>query len=275
MDNPPFPEMHRISLGYVSATVAAAKQVAQGAPLAFAIGGGLHHAMADRASGFCIYNDPAIACSILRESFDRVAYVDIDVHHGDGVQAIWLDDPNVLTASIHEDGRTLFPGTGGVHEVGASFSSVNVPVAAKTSYDVWLEAFRGGILPALMVFEPQAIVLQLGTDIHFADPLGHILGTQDVWLEAVREVMRLGVPIVAVGGGGYNLDTVPRMWVSACLELAGIAYSDELPEPMATEWQARTFSDQERPVAGNGREQAKQVLMAIERDVLPYVPRVS
>ena len=117
-DNPAFPGMWEASLAYVSATVKAAEAVRDGAPLAFAIGGGLHHAQRRKASGFCIFDDPAIACHILLERFERVAYVDIDVHHGDGVQWIFYEEPRVLTCSIHEEGRTLFPGTGFVEETG-------------------------------------------------------------------------------------------------------------------------------------------------------------
>ncbi|MCS7066624.1 MAG: hypothetical protein NZL85_10200, partial [Fimbriimonadales bacterium] len=111
-DNPPFIGMWEAALAYVSATVEAAYAVRDGQPLAFSMGGGLHHALPDRASGFCVFNDPAIAIVILRERFERVAYLDIDLHHGDGVQWIFYRDPKVLTVSIHEGGRWLFPGTG-------------------------------------------------------------------------------------------------------------------------------------------------------------------
>lgn len=183
-DNPPFPGMYQTSLAYNSASARAAEAVADGAPLAFAIGGGLHHAHHARASGFCIFDDPAVACSVLRDVYDRVAYVDIDVHHGDGVQGLFYDDPSVLTCSIHEDGRSLFPGTGFPSEIGADFTSLNVPVQAKTTADVWLDAFTKTIPPALERFQPGAIVLQLGTDTHFADPLGHVLSTLSAYVDA-------------------------------------------------------------------------------------------
>ncbi len=170
-DNPQFPGMYEAALAYCSASAQAAKAVRDGAKLAFSIGGGLHHARRDRASGFCIFDDPAIACHILLERFERVAYVDIDVHHGDGVQWIFYGEPRVLTCSIHEDGRTLFPGTGGLEETGVEFTSFNVPIAARTSGDVWLDAFRQTIPAALEAFGTEAIVLQMGTDAHFLDPL--------------------------------------------------------------------------------------------------------
>ena len=242
-DNPVFPGMFEASLAYVGATARAAEAVRDGANLAYGIGGGLHHAHRDRASGFCIFNDPAIACHILREKFDRVAYVDIDVHHGDGVQWLFYEDPSVLTCSIHEEGRTLFPGTGFVEEVGADFSSVNVPLMAKTTADVWLDALERGILPAIEAFCPSAIVLQLGTDSHREDPLGHIRSDANAWLTAVRRVRDLGLPTVVLGGGGYNLSTVPRMWAAACLTMADQPFDDHFPEDLAEAWGVSRFLD--------------------------------
>lgn len=271
-DNPPFPGMWEASLAYVSATVRAAEAVRDGAPLAFGIGGGLHHAHRSKASGFCIFDDPAIACSILLERFERVAYVDIDVHHGDGVQWIWYDDPRVLTVSIHESGRTLFPGTGFTHETGAEFTSLNIPVVAKTTGDVWLDAFERVVPDALERFAPQAIVLQLGTDTHFLDPLGHVLAAQSHWLGAVLQIKAMGLPIVAVGGGGYNLRTVPRMWASACLELAGVPYEDELPEDLAVQWGIPTFADDECP-EGVGGSAVDVVVEHLRREHLPRLGR--
>lgn len=272
-DNPPFPGIYEAALAYTGATVEAARAVRDGAPLAFGIGGGLHHAQRELASGFCVFNDPAIACHILRERFDRVAYVDIDVHHGDGVQWLFYDDPTVLTCSIHEDGRTLYPGSGFVAETGAAFTSVNVPMAAKTTGDVWLWAFERAILPALERFRPQALVLQLGTDAHVDDPLGHLRCVQQEWLAAVRHLKDLGLPTVALGGGGYNLDTVPRMWVSACLTLSGIAFEDPLPEPLANAWGVAAFGDERLPAPReSGNDLAAAVIASLQASVLPNVP---
>jgi acetoin utilization protein AcuC len=264
-DNPPFHGMFDASLAYSSATAAAAKAVRDGEELAFGIGGGLHHALARRASGFCIFDDPAVACHILREKFERVAYVDIDVHHGDGVQWIFYDDPSVLTCSIHESGRTLFPGTGFVDETGAELTSLNVPIAAYATGDVWLDALARTIIPALRKFKPGAIVLQMGTDAHVLDPLGHLRVTQQEWLNAVRLVQSLDIPLVALGGGGYNLTTVPRMWVSAVLTLSGITYDDNLPADLAEAWDMPTFSDPESPMPrGMGRREAEETIAFIE-----------
>jgi acetoin utilization protein AcuC len=259
-DNPPFAGMYEASLAYVAGSARAAEAVRDGAPLGFGIAGGLHHAHKDRASGFCIFNDPAIAVHILREKFDRVAYVDIDVHHGDGVQWMFYDDPAVLTCSIHQDPRTLFPGTGYVDERGAAGTSVNVPLEPRTTGDVWLWAFENGIMPALRQFDPQAIVLQMGTDAHYLDPLAHIRCTAQEWLEAVRIVRDFGVPIVAVGGGGYEITCVPRMWTAACLTLGRIDFEDELPE-FAYEWGMDRFFDEQLPQPrDSGREHAEKVV---------------
>jgi acetoin utilization protein AcuC len=271
-DNPPFKGMDRAARAYVRSTAAAARAVAAGHGIAFGIGGGLHHALRAKASGFCIYNDPAIACSILRESFDRVAYVDIDVHHGDGVQWIWYDDPSVLTCSIHESGRTLWPGTGGIEETGTEYSSLNVPMEAGTTADVWLDAFERTILPALETWSPQAIVLQMGTDTHYLDPLAHINSNQQAWLAAIKRVAELRVPLVALGGGGYDLTTVPRMWVSAILSLAGIEYDDEIPADLAERLGAKTFSDRTYPFGSDGgRTHADHVIEHIQRVHLPQL----
>ncbi len=260
-DNPAFPNMYSASLAYLGGSVRAAEAVRDGAPLAFGIAGGLHHALRSKASGFCVFNDPAVACHVLREKFDRVAYVDIDVHHGDGVQWIFYVDPTVMTCSIHEEGKTLWPGTGWVEETGAEFSSVNVPMQARTTGDVWLDAFERGILPALERFQPQAIVLQMGTDTHFLDPLAHLNNSAQEWLQAVVRIRDLGIPLVALGGGGYNLTTVPRMWTAACLTLGNLEVPELVPADLAEAWEMPRFFDAELPgPRGSGREYAEGVL---------------
>lgn len=264
-DNPAFPNMYASSMAYLGGTVKAAEAVRDGAKLAYNIAGGLHHALRSKASGFCVFNDPAIACAILREKFDRVAYVDIDVHHGDGVQWIFYNDPSVLTCSIHEEGRSLWPGTGWTNETGVQFSAVNVPIQARTTGDVWLDGFRRGILPALEHFQPEALVLQMGTDTHFLDPLAHLRNTAQEWLEAVRLIRGLDLPIVALGGGGYNLTTVPRMWTAACLTLGGVEVPAEVPTDLAEAWDMRRIFDAELPgPRGSGQEYVDQMIVWLE-----------
>ncbi|MCW3095396.1 MAG: Acetoin utilization protein AcuC [Chthonomonadaceae bacterium] len=234
-DVPFFPEIYGSSLLYTGASAQAAQAIIDGAGggrVAFNISGGLHHAHYARAAGFCVLNDCAVALHRLRRHFDRVAYVDIDVHHGDGVQELFFDDPSVLTISLHESGRTLFPGTGYTDEIGVGAGegfAVNLPFAPYTEDETWIEAWRSAALPILRAFDPEAIVLQMGTDTHVLDPMAHLCLTAQGWLEAVKDVQALGKPIVAVGGGGYNLTTVTRMWTLAVTTLAGIDVPDTVP----------------------------------------------
>lgn len=272
VDNPPFSGMYEASLAYLAGSVRAGEDVRDGASLAFNLSGGLHHGQANKASGFCIFNDCAIAAHVLREKFGRVAYIDIDLHHGDGVQWLWYDDPSVLTYSIHQEGKAFYPGTGFVEETGAEFTSVNVPLESGTTGDVWLDAFERTCLPALERFAPGAIVLQMGVDPHFDDPLGHLEVSAQEWLGAVKRVKALGLPTVAVGGGGYNLRNVPRMWTAAVLTLCEIPFADEVPGDLAREWDMPTYADPVMP-AGGRRESTEGTIRWLQENVLPNIPQ--
>jgi acetoin utilization protein AcuC len=193
--------------------------------------------------------------------------VDIDVHHGDGVQAIFYDDPTVLTCSIHQDGRTLYPGTGFVNETGSEFSSINVPLWPGTTPETWLWAFRNGIMPALKAFQPRAIVLQMGTDSHALDPLARIENDAQTWLEAVKEIKALNLPTVALGGGGYNITCVVRMWAAATLTWLDREVPDEIPEKQAEEWGMPTFFDPSTKSSDAGRPQAEEAVNWLESNV--------
>ena len=232
-DNPIFPGIYESSLLYTGGSVGAAQAVLEGDAVAFSMAGGLHHAHYARAAGFCVLNDCAVAIRRLRRKFARVAYVDIDVHHGDGVQELFYTDPSVLTISLQEVGRSFFPGTGYVEEIGEGAGegySVNVPYAPYTPGDIWLQGWREAALPILKAFDPDAILLQMGADTHALDPLAHLCLRAQDWLEAVKDVQALGKPIVAVGGGGYNLKTVPRMWTLAVSTLIGQELPDTVPD---------------------------------------------
>jgi len=246
-DNPVFPGMHESSLEVCGASVAAADAVWSGrATHAFNPAGGLHHAMADRASGFCVYNDPAFAIDhLLRSGARRVAYVDVDTHHGDGVQALFESDPRVLTLSIHESGRYLFPGTGFPDEIGsgdARGTKLNVPLAPSTPGPVYLEAFDAVVDDALAHFRPDVLVTQLGCDTHVTDPLAHLALTTDDYESLATRLhdlahRRAGGRWVAVGGGGYQLaSVVPRAWTIYFAELAHA----ELPAEVPWAWLAET-----------------------------------
>ena len=221
-DDPPFAGMHEAGAAVAGGSLRAMEAVLRGdVEHAFHPGGGLHHAMPDRASGFCIYDDPALAIARARRDGLRVLYVDLDVHHGDGVQAIHAADPGVLTLSFHETGRYLFPGTGGVGELGegaAAGTSVNVPLEPGTGEGAWLAAVRT-LLPELAAaFGPDVIVSQHGADSHAWDPLAHLLVTTTAMGEAARLVDRVahgsaGGRWLATGGGGYDAyRVVPRSW---------------------------------------------------------------
>jgi acetoin utilization protein AcuC len=242
MDDPVFADMHDASALVAGATVAAARAVWTGTHLhAVNVAGGLHHAMADQASGFCVYNDPAIAIAwMLAQGAERIAYVDIDVHHGDGVQAAFWDDPRVLTISIHESGRSLFPGTGFPYEIGgagAQGASVNVALPAGTGDAGWLRAFHAVVPPLVRAFAPTVLVSQHGCDTHALDPLANLLVSVDGQRSAHAALHALAHEVcagrwVATGGGGYELvRVVPRTWTHLLAEAAGSPVDPETETP--------------------------------------------
>ncbi|MGW3351122.1 acetoin utilization protein AcuC [Nonomuraea rubra] len=228
-DNPAFAGVHEASALIAGASLAAARAVWEGeAEHAVNVAGGLHHAMPATASGFCVYNDPALAIAwLLRQGVSRVAYVDVDVHHGDGVQAVFYDDPRVLTISLHESPRTLFPGTGFPEETGAEGTAVNVALPAGTGDSGWLRAFHAVVPPLLHEFRPEILVTQHGCDSHALDPLANLMLSVDGQRAAYAALHRLahetaGGRWIATGGGGYELvQVVPRVWTHLIAELSG------------------------------------------------------
>ncbi|MGR6913005.1 acetoin utilization protein AcuC [[Actinomadura] parvosata] len=228
-DNPAFAGVHEASALIAGASLAAARAVWEGAAEhAVNVAGGLHHAMPATASGFCVYNDPALAIAwLLRQGVSRVAYVDVDVHHGDGVQTIFYDDPRVLTISLHESPRTLFPGTGFPEETGVEGTAVNVALPAGTGDSGWLRAFHAVVPPLLREFRPEILVTQHGCDSHALDPLANLMLSVDGQRAAYAALHRLahetaGGRWIATGGGGYELvQVVPRAWTHLIAEVAG------------------------------------------------------
>ena len=227
------------------ATVAAAEAIRSGQSLhAFSPAGGLHHAMPDRASGFCVYNDPAVAIAwLLDQGVERIAYLDVDVHHGDGVEAIFADEPRVLTVSLHESGRYLFPGTGFAHEVGEGgprHRGQPAPAPATTD-DLYLAAFDA-VVPALVrAFQPELLVTQLGCDTHYTDPLAHLGLTVNAYRQLAGRLHDLAHTVaggrwLATGGGGYQwAAVVPRAWCTYLAEMVGAELPERLPEPYLEE----------------------------------------
>ncbi|MGH2406626.1 MAG: acetoin utilization protein AcuC [Candidatus Limnocylindrales bacterium] len=247
-DDPAFAGMHE-----AGATVAGGSLAAMGLILAgdvrhaFHPGGGLHHAMAGRASGFCIYNDVALAVARARDAGERVLYVDLDVHHGDGIQLLFWDDPGVLTISIHESGDTLFPGTGEVTERGgraALGTKVNLPMFIGSGDGSWIAALEAVLPAAVEAFGPTVLVTQHGCDSHLLDPLAHLRLTTRAYARATSLLHAVahdacGGRWLATGGGGYDsYRVVPRSWAIVWLTQAHRALPVATPEAWRARWAA-------------------------------------
>ncbi|TWE06910.1 acetoin utilization protein AcuC [Rudaeicoccus suwonensis] len=255
-DDPAFRGMHEASALIAGSSVALAEALHRG-EIDHGVNfcGGLHHAMPGSASGFCIYNDPALAISwLLDHGVERVAYVDLDVHHGDGVERVFWNDPRVLTASIHETGRVLFPGTGFPGDVGgpqAEGTAVNIALPPGTRDAAWLRALHAVVPPVLRAFQPQFIVTQQGCDSHYSDPLAHMALSIDAQRTAYELLHDLTHEItdgrwLALGGGGYEvIDVVPRAWT----HLAAIAAHRPIPldTPLPQQWRDEVQSRFGRP----------------------------
>jgi acetoin utilization protein AcuC len=228
-DNPISDELHEGTALVVGATLVGAEAVESGSALhVFSPSGGLHHAHRDRASGFCTYDDPAIACRWLKDRGHRVAYVDVDVHHGDGVEDIFYSDPDVLTISLHESGRYLFPGTGFPKDAGAGDgrgAAANLPFQPFTWDEPWLEGFERVVPPMLRRFKPTVLVTQDGCDTHYLDPLAHLAATTRIWPRVGKMFHELAHELcegrwLALGGGGYAIyEVVPRAWTLLFAEM--------------------------------------------------------
>jgi len=221
-DNPISDELHEGTALVVGATLVGAETLESGSALhVFSPSGGLHHAHRDRASGFCTYDDPAVACRWLRDRGHRVAYVDVDVHHGDGVEDIFYSDPDVLTISLHESGRYLFPGTGFPRDGGVGDgrgAAANLPFMPYAWDEPWLEGFEKVVPAMLRRFKPTVLVTQDGCDTHYLDPLAHLATTTRIWPRVGKMFHELAHELcegrwLALGGGGYAIyEVVPRAW---------------------------------------------------------------
>ncbi|MCB4756285.1 MAG: acetoin utilization protein AcuC [Elusimicrobia bacterium] len=252
-DNPISPNLHTSAGAAVGGTLGCVRAVMKGeAKHAFNPAGGLHHAMPRSASGFCVYNDLVIgireAKRIAGDTL-RVLYVDVDVHHGDGVQFAFYEDPTVLTISFHEDPRYLFPGTGLINEVGGGKgigACVNVPLAPGTGDDSWIHCIEKVLNPLARRFKPDLIVSQHGCDTHREDPLAHLHVTTKAMHEAARLVHHLANDLcqgrwVAAGGGGYRpYHVIPRAWSLVWMEMSGRKVPDGIDAGWIEKWQKET-----------------------------------
>ncbi len=291
-DDPPFDGMHEAAAAVAGGSIRAIEAILRGdVEHAFHPGGGLHHAMPSRASGFCIYDDPALAIARARLDGLRVLYVDLDVHHGDGVEAIHADDPGVLTVSFHESGRYLFPGTGFADDVGegpAAGTVVNVPLPPDTGDGAWLAAVTSLVPELAAEFRPDLVVSQHGADSHLWDPLAHLRNTVTAMGAAARLVHDLahehaGGRWLATGGGGYDVyRVVPRAWSLVWLAGAHRAVPEETPEAWRERWAAdaqrygqaplpATFDDPPTPTEPANVRAIERTVGAVRSAVLPLL----
>lgn len=272
-DNPVFRGVYDWSALGTGASVQAAELVASGrVSVAFNICGGLHHAMPDRAAGFCYINDPVMAINRLLAEGGRVAYVDVDAHHGDGVELAYYTTDRVLTISIHESGRWLFPGTGDVRERGRGAGegfAVNLPLPPGVGDALYVEAFDSLVPPFIEAFAPDFLVTQLGVDSFAEDPITHLSLTISAFEGLVERFRAMDLPWVALGGGGYDLANVARAWTVAWAVMNGVDAPERVPaEVMASDRGLYFSTDLIRgEVAGTGEALGGPSSRGVMKDV--------
>lgn len=250
-DTPIFEDMHEKSKLLVGATLTAVEEVMEGrSKKSISLAGGLHHGFSGRSSGFCIYNDTAVAIEFIRQKYNKkVLYIDTDAHHGDGTQFIFYSKDDVMTYSIHETGRYLFPGTGNINELGDDVGygySINFPLDAYTEDESFKHVFTNSLERAIERFKPDIILSQNGVDSHYRDPMTHLNLTSESYEYIPRLIETLAKKYtngqwIAVGGGGYNLwEVVPRMWAQVWLAMNDIeAPRGKLPKPFIDTYQKK------------------------------------
>lgn len=226
-DCPVFPGLYEHAVLATGQTVTAARWIIDAkARVAFNPSGGFHHAFSEKAAGFCYINDVAIGCALLAEAGMRVLYLDVDVHNGDGVAGTFYDRKDVMTISLHENPRILFPGTGFEDEIGTGEGKgycVNVPLPVGTYDDCYLETFEQVVLPLAASFAPDVVVFELGADALAGDPLAHLRLTNNTYVEVIKHLLAWGKPILMTGGGGYHVENTVRAWALAWSVLSGAA----------------------------------------------------
>jgi acetoin utilization protein AcuC len=269
-DNPPYEGMYEASSLAVGASLTAAELMARDeVDVAFNISGGLHHAAPNYASGFCVFNDVVIAINYLLEKGMRVAYVDIDAHHADGVQNAFYSSDKVLTISLHEWGRYLFPGTGEISEIGIGTGkgySVNLPLSPFTDDEI--------VPPLVSGFKPDILVTQLGCDTHYLDPLTHLLLTTTGYTEVIRELSKLTSKWLALGGGGYEMGVVARAWTLAYGVMTGQEWADSIPEGYQQRYGLKRLRDEGKPPLDSAAKEqayrfARQSIEGVKSLVFP------
>ncbi|MDD5063164.1 MAG: acetoin utilization protein AcuC [Phycisphaerae bacterium] len=268
-DCPVFKGLYEGAVLAAGGTLVGAKQILSGeADAAFNPSGGFHHAGPERASGFCYINDVALACMVLAEEGKKVLYLDVDVHHGDGVAYAFFDRRDVMTISLHQNPRTLFPGTGFEDEIGSGEGKgycVNIPLPIGTYDEAYIKTFEALVLPLIGVYKPDVFVFELGTDALAGDPLAHLSLTNNVYVEIINHLLGFNKPILMTGGGGYNIGNTVRAWTLAWSVLCGAdseSHEHALGGVMlgSTEWQGG-LRDQVLAVSNQQRD---AVMSAIE-----------
>ena len=238
-DNPVFPGVYEWGMSVAGASIQCAKEILEGrAKIAFNFAGGLHHAMPSRASGFCHINDVVLAIKIFLAEKKRVVYVDIDAHHGDGVQYAFYNTDRVLTISVHQSGETIFPGTGSVQEIGEAEGqgyAVNVPLLPGARDDVYGRVLHSVVLPLIEAYEPDVLVTQLGADALRGDLVASLAMSLRQFERFVDGFRSLARPWLALGGGGYAVENVVRAWTLAWATMNDITLPDEIPGEWLTE----------------------------------------
>ncbi len=283
-DNPIFEGVFGWSRLVTGASLQAAELIESGeVRIAFNISGGLHHALASRASGFCYINDPVIVISSLLKKGRRVAYIDIDAHHGDGVQEAFYHTDKVLTISLHESGNYLFPGTGFEGETGEGEGrgySVNIPMPPSSDDELFVYAFNEVVPPLIERFRPDIVVGQLGVDSFLTDPLAHLNYTTNGFCEVVKKMKELSPKWIALGGGGYEITNVARAWTLAWAIMNDVELPDVLPEAFLDQYplegfRSRKLRDEEYHEEGAKKEmmrdEVRRVAARIREKVFPLI----
>lgn len=284
-DNPVFPDVFDWAMQVAGASIDCALSLLNGqADRAFNLAGGLHHAMPSRASGFCHINDAALAIATLVAAGKRVAYVDIDAHHGDGVQHAFYRNGDVLTVSVHQTGYTIFPGSGFVEETGENAGAgyaINVPLQPGAGDAAYERAFERIVIPALKAFAPDVLVTQLGADAILGDIVANLRMSLVQFERCVKQFRALGLPWLALGGGGYAVENVVRAWTLAW----GIQMDRDLPDALPEAWLARTApygmnisrlrgSGEATPTSADAAEDLERTIETLEQRVLPILSGV-
>jgi acetoin utilization protein AcuC len=273
-DNPIFKGLYDWSRLVTGASLQAASLVDDGkVDIAFNIAGGLHHAMASRASGFCYINDIVIAILSLLRHGRRVAYIDIDAHHGDGVQEAFYSTDKVLTISIHETGNMLFPGTGFENEIGKDNGkgySVNIPMPPHSDDELLVYAFNEIVPPLVEKFKPDIVVSQLGVDGFHSDPLTHLNYTNNGYCHILKKIKDISPKWVALGGGGYDIANVAKAWTLVWATMNDVEIPDEIPENFLKKYfeegfQSRKIRDELYLEKGMRKEQMRKEVERVIR----------